>query len=95
MPLRDHFRPPLDLKTSWEGFHGQWPAVIVQHLRKQLPAGYVAEPRVHSGSQVEIDVAAFEEDDAAPLSKMNEGNGGVSTAVWAPPRPSPTFAGRN
>ena len=22
MPLRDHFRPPLDLITSWEGFHG-------------------------------------------------------------------------
>ncbi len=64
MPLRDHFRPPLDLITSWEGFHGQWPAVIVQQLRKQLPAGYVAEPRVHSGSQVEIDVAAFEKDEA-------------------------------
>ncbi len=43
MPLRDHFRPPLDNVTSWEGFHGQWPAVIVQHLRKQLPAGYVAD----------------------------------------------------
>ncbi len=23
MPLRDHFRPPLDDLTSWEGFHGQ------------------------------------------------------------------------
>ena len=42
MPLRDHFRPPIDNLASWEGFHGQWPAVIVQHLRKQLPAGYVA-----------------------------------------------------
>ena len=50
MPLRDHFRPPLDDLTSWEGFHAQWPAVIVQHLRKRLPAGYVAEPRVHFGS---------------------------------------------
>ena len=49
MPLRDHFRPPLDLITSWEGFHGGWPMVIVQQLRKQLPPGYVAEPRVHSG----------------------------------------------
>ena len=45
MPLRDHFRPPLDELTSWEGFHGGWPMVIVQQLRKQLPAGYVAEPR--------------------------------------------------
>ena len=87
MPLRDHFRPPLDLITSWEGFHGQWPAVIVQHLRKQLPAGYVAEPRVHSGPRVEIDVATFEKDDIAP-PRMPDENGGVLTAVWAPARPS-------
>lgn len=88
MPLRDHFRPPLDLITSWEGFHGQWPAVIVQQLRKQLPAGYVAEPRVHSGSQVEVDIAAFENDDAPLSTGMAEEAGGVSTAVWAPARPS-------
>ena len=88
MPLRDHFRPPLDLITSWEGFHGGWPMVIVQQLRKQLPTGYVAEPRVHSGSQVEIDVAAFEKDDAPLVSRMADENGGVATAVWAPTRPS-------
>lgn len=52
--------PPLDDATSWEGFHGQWPAVIVQQMRKQPPAGYVAEPRVHFGSYVEVDVATFE-----------------------------------
>jgi hypothetical protein len=88
MPLRDHFRPPLDNLTSWEGLHGQWPAVIVQQLRKTLPAGYVAAPRVHSGSQVEIDVTAFEKDEPAPLFAASEGNGGVATAVWAPPQPS-------
>src|SRR5262249_31563094 len=87
MPLRDHFRPPLDDVTSWEGFHGQWPAVIVQHLRKRLPEGYVAEPRVHSGSYVEIDVAAYEKDEALPPSATGEGNGGVATAGWAPPQP--------
>src|ERR1043165_4277734 len=63
MPLRDHFRPPLDHAHSWEELHGQWPAVIVQHLRTKLPPGYEAAPRVHSGSQVEIDVAAFEKDE--------------------------------
>jgi hypothetical protein len=87
MPLRDHFRPPLDNQSTWEGFHGQWPAVIVQQLRKQLPPGYVAEPRVHSGSQVEIDIAAFEKDE--PLhSAMTEDRGGAATAVWAPSQPS-------
>ncbi len=29
MPLRDDFRPPLDDLMSWEGFHSQWPAMIV------------------------------------------------------------------
>lgn len=87
MPLRDHFRPPLDRIASWEGFHGGWPMVIVQHLRKQLPPGYVAEPRVHSGSQVEIDVATFEKDEAFPRATP-EAQGGAATAVWAPARPS-------
>jgi hypothetical protein len=55
MPLRDHFRPPLDNFHSWEELHGQWPAVIVQQLRNLLPTGYVAGPHVHFGSEVEID----------------------------------------
>jgi hypothetical protein len=59
MPLRDHFRPPLDEIASWEGFHGGWPMVIVQQLRKQLPAGFVAGPRVHSGYQVATAVWAL------------------------------------
>jgi hypothetical protein len=63
MPLRDHFRPPLHDHTSWEELHGQWPAVIVQHLRVTLPPGYVAGPKVHAGARVEIDVAAFEHDE--------------------------------
>jgi hypothetical protein len=87
MPLRDHFRPPLDDQTSWEGFHGQWPAVIVQHLRKKLPAGYVAEPRVHPGTQVEIDVAAFETDER-PAHAAPGGSPGTATAIWSPARPS-------
>jgi len=89
MPLRDHFRSPLDDITAWEGFHGQWPAVIVQQLGKKLPARYVAAPRVHSGSQVEIDVATYDTEDVGLSSAAaGEGNGGVATAVWAPPRPT-------
>ena len=62
MPLRDHFRPPLASSSSWEELHGGWPMVIVQQLRKSLPPGYVAGPKVHCGSEVEIDVATFEHD---------------------------------
>ncbi len=62
--------------------------VIVQQLRKQLPAGYVAEPRIHSGLQAEFVVTADEKDDAPQSPGMTEGNGGVATAAWAPTQPS-------
>jgi hypothetical protein len=90
MPLRDHFRPPLDDVTAWEGFHGQWPAMIVLTLSRKLPRRYVAAPRVHSGAYVEIDVATYDKDDPGPPSlDAGTGNGGgVATAVWAPPRPT-------
>jgi hypothetical protein len=89
MPLRDHFRPPLDDLTAWEGFHGGLPAMIVQALARKLPRRYLAAPRVRSGSFVAIDVATHEKDDpdSAPPEAGN-GNGGVATAVWAPARPT-------
>ncbi len=88
MPLRDHFRPPVSKKSSWEGFHGMWPASIVQQLRKQLPPGFVAEPRVHLGTLMEIDVGALESEDAPRIKSSSDAdNGGVATAAWtgAPP----------
>ena len=60
MPLHDHFRPPVNLITFWQGFYGGWPAVIVQHLRRLLPEGYVAEPRIHSCGLFNLDSAACE-----------------------------------
>ena len=89
MPLRDHFHPPLDNTTSWEGVHGAWPTLIVMALGRRLPPGYVAEPRVRLGTYYEIDVASYERDapaDRAP--EVNAGDGGVATAVWAPPQPT-------
>jgi hypothetical protein len=89
MPLRDHFRPPVDKKTSWEGFHGSWPAVIVMALNRKLPPRYLAEPRVHLGASMEIDVTAFDDEMLADsASGTGEEEGGVATAVWAPPRPT-------
>jgi hypothetical protein len=46
MPLRDHFRPPLDDVHSWEELHGGWPMMIVQELIKVLPEPYFAAPGV-------------------------------------------------
>lgn len=87
MPLRDHFRPPVSLRASWDAFHGMWPAGIVRYLRTHLPPGYVAAPTTHPGSQIEFDVAAFENDDA-PRLRGADGEGGVAVATWAPPTPT-------
>jgi hypothetical protein len=90
MPLRDHFRSPLNDLMPWEGVHGQWPAMIVLTLARRLPRGYVAAPRIHSGAFVEVDVATFEKGVLGPPSGgADVGNGGgIATAVWAPPRPT-------
>jgi hypothetical protein len=84
MPLRDHFRPPVSKQASWEGFHGMWPASIVQQLRKQLPPGYVAEPRVHLGTLMEIDVGALESHAVAPTGTPP---GNAATAAWTATAP--------
>ncbi len=88
MPLRDHFRPPLADTASWEELHGRWPMVIVQQLRTTLPPGYVAGPKVHAGAQVEIDVAAYEGDDAPGPLAAREDAGGVATAAWVATPPA-------
>ncbi len=66
MPLRDHFRPPLDDSRSWDELHGAWPTVIVTALNRTLPPRFVAAPRVHLGTHAEIDVTDYETD--APVS---------------------------
>lgn len=86
MPLRDHFRPPLESKRHWESMHATWPVTMVARLRPKLPKGFFAEPRVHLGVSAEIDVATFE--DELALQSAAENGGGVATAVWAPPRPT-------
>lgn len=88
--LHDHFRPPLDSIRHWEGFHATWPVMMVALLRHKLPGGYFAEPRVHSGTSAEIDVATFDNDDGGSLT--SGGNGGVATALWAPPHPTLSIA---
>ena len=85
MPLRDHFRPPVSHRVSWEEIHGMWPARIVLQLRTVLPPGYVAGPKIHAGSQVEIDVATFAHEDGPRLPRSA---GEVATPLWAPPEPT-------
>lgn len=91
MPLRDHFRPPVEKRHSWDELHGMWPAVIVQELFPLLPAGFVAAPGVHLGTAFEIDVSTYEQDEQASPEPKSNGNGGVAVATWAPPQPTLTL----
>jgi Protein of unknown function (DUF4058) len=84
MPLRDHFRPPFTRRTTWEAVHGGWPMVIVQQLVRTLPDRYVAEPRVHLGSQFEVDIAAYEQESDLRDPPMH----GATATVWAPAQPT-------
>ena len=84
MSLRYHFRLPVSKRSSWEGFHAMWPGCIVQQLSKLLPPEYVAEPRVHLGTAMEIDIGALEIDqDDVPThgESSDQGDGGVATAT--------------
>ena len=93
MPLLDHFHSPFADRRSWEGFHNAWPTVIVMGLNRKLPRRYAAEPGVHLGSSVEVDVGTYEEDDAGfSPGGVQDNGGGVATAVWAPPAPTLTVA---
>lgn len=88
MPLRDHFRPPVNHHHAWDELHGGWPMKIVEALQSRLPAEYTAAPQVHLGGSVEIDVGTYE--------KLNGGNGhfagseggGTATAVWTETEPT-------
>ena len=93
MPLRDHFHKPLGELRHWESFHARWAAALADVLEAELlPPGYFAEVQVHVGSQVEIDIGAFEED---PLQSaaVGAGHGGtateaLATRTWTPSAPA-------
>src|SRR4051812_8135433 len=92
MPLRDHFRPPVSKRASWEMLHGMWPAAIVQQLRTTLPPGYTAGPKVHLGTFYEIDVSTYESDAATSPATWPAGNGNGGVAVVAKMATAPTVS---
>lgn len=73
MPLRDHFHPPLSLRKNWEGFHGLWPGLMTVQLNQQLPIRFEAEPNIHVGSEIEVDVATLELSDQLDTNLTSDG----------------------
>jgi hypothetical protein len=85
MPLRDHFRSPVNDRHRWDGLHAMWPATIVRQLFDILPEGYEAEPGVHFGNSAEIDIAAFEVSQSRPKHPgQNHANGVIPFAEPVP-----------
>lgn len=85
MPLRDHFRSPVNDTHSWDEVHGQWPGEIVRDLTTILPAGFRAGPNIHLGSAFQVDVGSYELDTRDPDAPADFSNGGsVSLAALSP-----------
>lgn len=62
MPLRDHFRPPVNDRHSWDAFFGMYPMMLVRQLFDILPSGCASAPRVHFGKNCEINLSERESD---------------------------------
>jgi hypothetical protein len=90
VPLRDHFRSPVNDRHTWDELHGGWPMMIVQSLYPILPAGYTAAPGVHLGKTFEIDVSAYELDEV-PESSPTTGTGAGGAATRSTPKPTLTL----
>src|SRR5262245_43817791 len=86
MPLRDHFHSPVNDRHSWDSLHGQWPAMLVLQLSRELPPEFVAAPKIHLGGSVEIDVGAYGR--AAPTGPPAIGSGGTALATRAATEPT-------
>jgi hypothetical protein len=61
--------------------------MIVQHLTRVLPDGYMAEPRVHLGPYFEIDVSAFADANPRAATAAAGDGGGIATAAWTATQP--------
>lgn len=90
MPLRDHFRSPLDDVHSWDELHGGWPMAIVQELAQILPEPYFAAPGVHLGTLYEVDIGTYRR----PPGNGDDrdlANSDMAVATYSPPKPTLTL----
>jgi hypothetical protein len=84
MPLRDHFRSPVNDHHHWSEVHGGWPMEIVRQLLAILPPGFRAAPKVVLGSPFEVDVSAHDLDSRDPDIDPTSGGGTATLTALAP-----------
>jgi Protein of unknown function (DUF4058) len=85
VPLRDHFRSPVNDTHSWDELHGGWPMEIVRHLTTILPAGFRAAPKVHLGSPFEVDVSTYDLDSRDSETNADSPDSGTGTLTALSP----------
>jgi hypothetical protein len=89
MPLLDHFRPPLQGRRHWEGFHGGWAAAIVGELNESLlPPQYFAEFQVTLSTRIEVVVGTLTEDWPTTTQPSDGPVAILEPRTWAPPSPT-------
>lgn len=82
MPLRDHFRPPLEERRPWRSFHTTWCSALADLLNNDLlPPGYLALEYVSPGPAIEIDVATFTNPSA---TNTNGSTATLPRTLWTP-----------
>ena len=84
MPLRDHFRPPTTNFASWEELHGLWPGIMAVRLNSILPPEYRSGLKIHLGNVVEVDVAAFELENAGDPGSDDRSDSALSWKAASP-----------
>ena len=93
MPLRDHFRPPVSKRSSWEGFHGGWPMRIVEELAPGCRTASLQSRACILAAFMKSMSAHFEqyEEDEYVAGSARESTVGLATAPQAPPAPTLTL----
>jgi hypothetical protein len=85
MPLRDHFRSPVNDTHSWDEVHGGWPMEIVRQLSTILPTGFRSAPKVYLGSPFEVAVSPYIVHSPDPDTNADSGDGGTATVTELSP----------
>jgi hypothetical protein len=97
MPLRDHFRPPVEDLLGWDTLHSGWATRLADVLNERwLSPEFVAKEHTRSG-RLEIDVATYERPHGpVPSAPAKEANGPATATLpqlYAPPLATQTMPG--
>jgi hypothetical protein len=76
MPLRDHFRPPVDELLPWDTLHAGWVSALAVHLNTRwlVDDEFVALEESRPGDETVVDIATYQQ-------PFGSSDGGVATRM--------------